>query len=163
MEQLWSPWRMAYILGDKDHACVFCTACAADPSHDREYLVLHRGTYSCVIMNLYPYNNGHLMVVPRAHQPTFEGLPAEALGEVMALANHSMAVLRETMQAQGFNLGVNIGTIAGAGISDHVHMHVVPRWTGDTNFITTVGQVRCIPESLSESYDKLRAAWDTCT
>jgi ATP adenylyltransferase len=151
---------MEYILGEKRGKCVFCSAFAADPVHDREHLVLHRGQYSCVIMNLYPYNNGHLMVVPLAHQPSFEGLPTDALAEVMSLANQSMAILRETMQAQGFNLGMNIGTIAGAGIGDHAHMHIVPRWAGDTNFITTVGQVRCIPESLATSYDTLRAAWE---
>ncbi len=160
MEQLWSPWRMAYILGEKNHECVFCHALGADPSDDREYLILHRGKHCCVIMNLFPYNNGHLMVIPYAHQPTFEGLSAEALVELMTLVNKSVSTLRQAMNAQGFNVGVNLGEVAGAGIGEHVHMHIVPRWTGDTNFITTVGQVRCIPESLAGSYDKLKSAWD---
>jgi ATP adenylyltransferase len=151
---------MEYITGDKGNGCVFCRAFAADRSHDKENLIVHRGTHNCVIMNLYPYNNGHLMVVPLAHQPNFEHLPSAALAEVMTLANKSTTVLRAAMGAEGFNIGVNLGKIAGAGIVDHVHMHIVPRWSGDTNFITTVGQVRCIPESLENSYDKLKTAWE---
>ena len=160
MKQLWSPWRMQYILQDKPKGCVFCEAFATDRSLDRESLILHRGAHCCVIMNLFPYNNGHLMVVPLAHQPSFEGLPSAALLEVMDLVNKSVAALQRAMDAQGFNIGVNMGKIAGAGISDHVHVHVVPRWAGDTNFITTLGEVRCIPESLQDSYDKLKANWD---
>jgi ATP adenylyltransferase len=159
LEQLWSPWRMEYILGEKQGECVFCSASSADPMRDREYLIVYRGEHCFVIMNLFPYNNGHVMVVPYAHQPSLEGLPPEALTEVLSLANKSMSVLRTAMNAEGFNAGINIGKIAGAGIGDHVHMHVVPRWTGDTNFITTVGGVRCIPEELHRSYDKLKAAW----
>lgn len=160
MERLWSPWRMEYILGEKLDGCVFCTALSADSSEDKAYLILHRGTHCGVIMNLFPYNNGHLMVVPYAHQPTFEDLTSEALTEIMTLVNRATRTLREAMNAEGFNVGVNLGKIAGAGIGDHVHMHVVPRWTGDTNFITAVGHVRCIPESLKDSYDKLKAVWD---
>jgi ATP adenylyltransferase len=160
VEQLWSPWRMAYILEHKSKECVFCSAFAAERDQDRAHLILHRGAHCAVIMNLFPYNNGHTMVVPYTHQPDFDGLSAEALAELMALVNKSVAVLRIVMDAQGFNIGVNIGKVAGAGIDDHVHMHVVPRWAGDTNFITTLGQVRCIPESLERSYDKLKAAWD---
>jgi ATP adenylyltransferase len=160
LEQLWSPWRMEYILGERQEGCVFCDALAAAPSEDRGYLILHRGVHSCVIMNLFPYNNGHLMVVPYVHQGTFEELQSEALLEVMVLVNKCVSTLREAMNAEGFNVGVNLGKIAGAGISEHVHMHVVPRWVGDTNFITTVGGVRCIPESLQNSYDKLKAVWD---
>lgn len=149
---------MQYILGEKSEGCVFCNAFAA--SQDREYLVLHRGRHSGVILNLFPYNNGHLMVIPYTHQSTFEGLPAEALSEVMALMNQCVTVLQAAMNAEGFNIGVNMGKIAGAGIGEHVHMHVVPRWVGDTNFITTLGHVRCIPESLQDSYDKLKAVWE---
>jgi ATP adenylyltransferase len=151
---------MEYISGEKREGCVFCSAFSADPAKDREHLILHRGRDCCVIMNLFPYNNGHLMVVPYAHQATFEDLPPETLTEIMVLLNKSTSVLRAAMDAEGFNIGVNLGKIAGAGIGDHVHLHVVPRWTGDTNFITTVGQVRCIPESLTRSYDKLKTAWN---
>ena len=160
LEQLWSPWRMEYILGEKQTGCVFCSAFSADPGRDGEYLILHRGAHCSVIMNLFPYNNGHLLVVPYAHQPTLEGLPVETLTEVMTLVNKSTRILREAMNAEGFNIGVNVGEAAGAGIRDHVHVHVVPRWTGDTNFITTLGHVRCIPEGLAISYEKLRAAWN---
>lgn len=160
MEQLWSPWRMEYILGEKQEECVLCLALAADPSEDGDRLIVHRGAHCFVIMNLFPYNNGHLMVVPYAHQSTFEGLSPAALTETMTLANRCVAVLRTALNAEGFNIGINLGKVAGAGIAEHVHMHVVPRWAGDTNFVTTVGHVRCIPESLAESYDKLVAVWN---
>ena len=160
MENLWSPWRMQYILGKKAEGCVFCEAFAADPVEDKEYLILHRGRHSGVIMNLFPYNNGHLMVVPYVHQATLERLVPEVLLEIMDLANKSVSVLRSAMNAEGFNIGMNLGRISGAGIHEHVHMHVVPRWSGDTNFITTLGQVRCIPESLHGSYEKLKVTWD---
>ena len=160
LRQLWSPWRIEYILSKKADGCVFCEALQADASLDRDTLILHRGTQCSVMMNLYPYNNGHLLVIPHAHQITFEGLPEEALAEVMVLMNKCVAVLREALNAEGFNIGVNLGRIAGAGIEQHVHLHVVPRWAGDTNFATTVGQIRCIPESMPDTYDKLKAAWD---
>lgn len=159
MKYLWSPWRIRYILGERQEGCVFCDAFAADPLADRDNLVLHRGKHCGVIMNLYPYNSGHLMIIPYAHQATFEGLPPDALAEVMELINRCVATLRTAMNAEGFNIGANLGRIAGAGIGDHVHMHVVPRWAGDTNFITTLGEVRCIPESLQDSYERLKAAW----
>ncbi len=160
MERLWSPWHIKYILGEKTKICVFCEAFAVDISKDQEYLILHRGTYNAVIMNLYPYNNGHLMVIPYDHRETFEGLSAEALTETMLLMNKCVAALRLALNAEGFNVGVNMGKVAGAGIDEHVHMHVLPRWSGDTNFITTLGRTRCIPQSLQESYEKLKAAWE---
>jgi len=163
LEQLWSPWRMQYILGKDEGGCVFCDAFQVDPSEDREYLILHRGDSCGVIMNLYPYNNGHLLVIPYAHQKTLEGLPSEALTEILIVMNKSLAVLRAAMNAEGFNVGLNLGKVAGAGINEHVHMHVVPRWSGDTNFITTLSATRCIPESLRASYDRLRSAWDETT
>jgi ATP adenylyltransferase len=150
---------MEYILSNKREGCVFCDAFEADPSGDRDKLIVHRGTHAAVIMNLYPYNNGHLMVVPYAHQTTFEKLPPEALLEIMSLMNQAISLLRQTMNAEGFNLGVNLGKAAGAGIDQHVHLHIVPRWSGDTNFFTTVGNVRCIPQSMQESYELLREAW----
>ena len=159
MKQLWSPWRMEYILSAKQDGCVFCDAFSADPSHDHEAMIVHRGTHNAVIMNLYPYNNGHLMVVPYAHHTTFEGLPPEALLEIMSLMNQAISILRQTMNAEGFNVGLNLGKSAGAGIDQHVHLHIVPRWTGDTNFFTTVGNTRCIPQSMRESYEIIQAAW----
>ena len=160
MEQLWSPWRMQYILGEDQGGCVFCDAFRSESSAEREYLILHRGACCGVIMNLFPYNNGHLLVVPYTHQKSLEGLPTETLTEIMTVMNKCVSVLRTTMDAEGFNIGLNLGKIAGAGIDAHVHMHVVPRWTGDTSFFTTLGGTRCIPESLEASYDKLRAVWD---
>jgi ATP adenylyltransferase len=160
LKQLWSPWRIEYILGKKEEGCVFCEAFAADASQDQAHFILHRGTYCSVIMNLYPYNNGHLMVIPYVHQTTFEELPPETLLEIMTLMNRCVDVLREALNAEGFNIGVNLGKIAGAGIEQHVHMHIVPRWSGDTNFVTTIGQVRCIPESMQDTYEKLKAVWD---
>jgi ATP adenylyltransferase len=151
---------MEYILSNKREGCVFCDALSADASHDRETLILHRGRFCGVVMNLYPYNNGHLMVIPYVHQTTFEGLPPEALLEVMSLMNKSVSILRQTLNAEGFNVGVNLGKSAGAGIDQHVHLHIVPRWAGDTNFITTVGNVRCIPQDMQETYDKLQSAWE---
>jgi ATP adenylyltransferase len=160
LERLWSPWRIEYILGEKTEGCVFCKAFAADESQDKAYLILHRGVHNAVIMNLYPYNNGHLMIIPYEHRETFEGLPVEALTEAMVLMNKCVAVLRLAMDAQGFNVGVNMGKVAGAGIDEHVHMHVLPRWSGDTNFITTLGRTRCIPQSLHEAYQELKVAWE---
>jgi ATP adenylyltransferase len=154
---------MEYILSNRQEGCVFCDAFAADPSEDDKTMIVHRGQHNAVIMNLYPYNNGHLMVVPYAHQTTMEGLPPEALLEAMNLMNQALGILRETMNAEGFNVGINLGKSAGAGIDQHVHLHVVPRWTGDTNFITTVGNVRCIPESMQDSYHKIREAWEKAT
>lgn len=160
LENLWSPWRIKYILNDKPQGCVFCAAFAAAPAQDRDYLIVHRGDYCGVLLNLYPYNNGHLMIIPFTHQPTFETLPSEALTEVMALSNHCVRALRRAMNPEGFNIGINLGKVAGAGIDAHVHMHVVPRWNGDTNFMTTLSGIRCIPESLQQTYDKIIAAWE---
>jgi ATP adenylyltransferase len=160
MKQLWSPWRMEYILSKERGNCVFCDAFSVDLSRDRERLVLHRGEHCGVMMNLFPYNNGHIMVIPFTHVATFTDLSPDALLEVMSLVNKSVRVLGQSMNAEGFNIGANLGKVAGAGIADHVHMHVVPRWAGDTNFLSTVSQMRCIPESLHDSYDKLKIAWD---
>ena len=122
-------------------------------------MIVYRGQHCGVIMNLFPYNNGHLMVIPYAHQSSFHDLPEQALLEVMTLMNRSVFVLQQALGAEGFNVGINMGKVAGAGIADHVHMHVLPRWTGDTNYITTLGQTRCIPESLQSSYKKIRTTW----
>ena len=153
MDHLWSPWRLEYILGPKDGACVFCKK--INPGNDRTEHVLWRGKLAFMVLNRYPYNNGHLLILPYAHVASLEDLPPETLTEMMLLVQRGLAALRAAMQPHGFNIGVNLGKIAGAGIEDHVHIHVVPRWSGDTNFMTTVAETRNIPELLDRSYDRL--------
>ncbi len=166
MEHLWSPWRMRYLRGqDHDSAtlppdgtgCIFCDKPAEE--RDDANLIVQRGLQAFVILNRYPYNNGHLMVVPYAHAASLEDVPAPGLTELMLLINQSMAALRAVYNPQAFNLGMNIGQAAGAGIAAHVHMHVVPRWSGDTNFMTAVSGTRVIPEDLTETLLRLRQAW----
>jgi ATP adenylyltransferase len=156
---MWSPWRMSYVSAEKEHgfegpSCVFCSLPAQDD--DERTYILYRGARAFVIMNLYPYNNGHLMVVPYAHVDSISALDAETLTEMMGLAQRSQAVLTEAMRPQGFNLGMNQGRAAGAGIADHVHMHLLPRWIGDTNFMPALGDVRVMPQHLDETYQLLR-------
>lgn len=161
MQYLWSPWRMAYLRSENpagsSAGCIFCDMAAEH--RDAENLIVHRGPLAFVILNRYPYNNGHMMVVPYQHVSTLESLDAPALSELMLLAKQALAALRAMYQAQAFNLGVNIGTPAGAGIADHVHMHVVPRWAGDSNFMTTVAATRVIPEDLNETYQQALKHW----
>ena len=156
-DRLWSPWRMEYILSDKDGGrCVFCEK--RDDDHDEENLILLRGNHAFVILNRYPYNSGHLMVVPNAHVSSTEDLEPEVLTELMVLTNRVVRLLREVMSPEAFNIGINLGNAAGAGIEDHVHIHIVPRWVGDTNFMPVLGQTRVVPELLAETYAKLREA-----
>jgi ATP adenylyltransferase len=159
MDHLWTPWRMAYLLGEgnaKQGGCIFCDKLKGD---DAEGLILHRGQHSFVMLNLYPYNNGHLLIAPYAHESSIEPLDAATLGEMMALSQHSLRVLRLAYKPQAFNLGFNIGAAAGAGVADHVHLHIVPRWSGDTNFMATVSETRVIPEWLQQTYDRLKELW----
>lgn len=159
MERLWSPWRMPYLTrGEPTEGCVFCQKLSDDGTNDKENLVVYRGTWAAILMNLYPYNNGHLMVIPYEHVPTTESLSSEALMEIMQLVNMSMAILRRVVKPHGFNIGINIGKSAGAGIHEHVHVHVVPRWEGDTNFLQVCAHTRVIPEMLSDTYEKLIVA-----
>ncbi len=137
--------------------CIFCQKPAEH--QDAENLIVHRGQLAFVILNRYPYNNGHMMVVPYQHASTLEELDAPALSELMQLAIQALGVLRAMYQPQAFNLGVNIGAAAGAGIADHVHMHVVPRWAGDSNFMTTVAGTRVIPEDLNDTYQLALQHW----
>ncbi|MGA9534000.1 MAG: HIT domain-containing protein [Anaerolineales bacterium] len=158
MDYLWAPWRMPYIEDDTDdEQCIFCQLLSQEDGPNN--LILFRGELSFVILNRYPYTNGHLMVVPFAHKDTIEGLPAETLAEMMMLSSQSVTTLRRTYQADAFNLGINIGTIAGAGIKDHVHIHVVPRWQGDTNFMATTARTRVLPEALEVTYNRLKEHW----
>lgn len=156
MDVLWTPWRMGFIMGEKPKECIFCLKPAE--TRDRENFILYRGRRAFIILNAYPYNNGHLLIVPYDHVASLEDLDAETSAELMALVQRGIRALRALMSPNGFNVGANIGQSAGAGIADHVHIHVVPRWTGDTNFMPVVGSVRMIPELLETTYDKLLAA-----
>ena len=160
MERLWSPWRLAYVTGSKASGCVFCEA--VEPSSDpaREALVLVRGRVSYVILNLYPYNNGHLMVVPNRHIGSLAAATADELSELMSFTRDAEIALTEAYQPQGINIGVNLGRAAGAGILEHVHIHLVPRWIGDTNFMSTIGDIRVLPEELGDSAKRLRPVFE---
>ena len=162
MERLWTPWRMAYILSDKKaEGCIFCLK--AQETKDAENYIVYRGQRAFVILNIFPYNNGHLMVSPYQHVPSLECLEPDTLAELMRLVSFSIVLLRQAMHPQGFNIGVNIGKMAGAGIDDHVHIHVVPRWAGDTNFMPILAETRVVPELLDETYRKLREVIDAGT
>lgn len=159
MQRLWSPWRSKYIASGVDSQspeCVFCRI-AASPDQDATNFVLHRGEHAFVVLNLYPYITGHLMVVPYVHASELDAVAKEITDEMMDLAKQAQTALREVYSPSGFNLGMNLGSAAGAGIADHIHIHLLPRWTGDTNFMTTVGDSRVIPEALETTYSKLRA------
>jgi len=158
MHHLWSPWRMEYIEKHKEeNGCVFCEALGLPDSPQN--LIVHRAQLAFVIINRYPYTSGHLMVVPYTHEPSLEGLEAGMRAEIMELATQCVTVLRRAYNPQGFNIGINIGEPAGAGITDHVHLHIVPRWTGDTNFMSSLGQTRVLPETLEDTWTRVRQAW----
>jgi ATP adenylyltransferase len=156
MRHLWSPWRLEYLTAPKDEECIFCTA--AEAEDDRDKLVLLRGERAFLVLNRYPYNNGHMLVVPYAHVSSLEDLDAPTLAEVMVLLNRGLGALRTAMSPDGFNIGANLGKVAGAGVEDHVHLHVVPRWTGDTNFMPIIGDMRVVPQTWLQTYDDLKAA-----
>ncbi len=156
MQHIWSPWRLTYLTKEKSDGCVFCRAVAG--ADDRDSLVLLRGERAFLILNRFPYNNGHFMAVPYAHVPSLEDLDPATLAELMLLVNRGIAALRHSMHPDGFNVGANLGRIAGAGIDDHVHLHVVPRWAGDTNFMPIVGDTRVVPETWAQTYDRIQAA-----
>lgn len=156
MERLWTPWRLEYILASKEDGCVFCDKVAV--GRDEVEHVLVRGQVAYLALNRYPYNNGHLLVVPYLHVPSLEDLPPETLLEMMLLVNTGLAALRHAMNPDGFNVGANLGRLAGAGIEAHVHLHIVPRWKGDANFMTTVAETRTIPETLDQTFARLRQA-----
>jgi ATP adenylyltransferase len=158
VERLWSSWRLAYVSASGDPTgCIFCDALTDD---EAAALVLFRGTTCFVILNLYPYNNGHLMVVPNRHVATLAEATPEELGELMRLTQAAEMVLTEAYHPQGMNVGMNLGRPAGAGIADHMHIHVVPRWGGDTNFMSVVGGVRVLPEELGQTAERLRPIFE---
>ena len=156
MERLWTPWRMPFIQGEKPSACIFC----AKPSEnrDRENYILCRERHNFIILNAFPYTSGHLMIVPYRHVSTVEDLDSEVTAEMMDLSKRALAALRKAERPEAFNVGMNIGRSAGAGIADHVHLHVVPRWAGDNNFMPVIGNARLLPEVLASTYEKLIAA-----
>jgi ATP adenylyltransferase len=156
MKHLWSPWRLEYLTEPKAEGCVFCQSAESDD--DRQNLVLLRGEQAFLILNRFPYNNGHFMIVPYAHVPSLEDLDGPVLTEMMLLLNRGLAALRAIMFPDGFNIGANLGQAAGAGIEDHVHLHAVPRWAGDTNFMPVVGDMRVVPQTWLQTYDDLKAA-----
>jgi ATP adenylyltransferase len=156
-KQLWAPWRLEYIVGaDEQEGCVFCAAAAGG---DEDGLVLHRGAHAFALLNKYPYSSGHLMVAPYRHVAGLDELADEEVLEIHRLAGSGMGALAETFGPQGYNLGWNLGRIAGAGITDHVHLHVVPRWAGDTNFMPVLADVKVLPEHLADTRRKLATAW----
>lgn len=156
LQRLWAPWRFGYLLGeDPIEGCPFCVIPARPTEDDRASLVVHRGERAYVLFNAYPYNPGHLMVVPYAHVADLEDLDAETSAELWQLSCRSVEVLRARVGAQGVNLGMNLGAAAGAGIAEHLHVHAVPRWVGDTNFISVVGAARVLPRALEEMYDEI--------
>ncbi len=158
MERLWTPWRLAYVSGGSDTGeCVFCSALT---SADADPLILFRGRTCFVILNLFPYNNAHLMVVPNRHLATLAAATHEERGELIELASIAETAITEAYAPHGMNMGINLGKPAGAGVPGHLHMHVVPRWTGDTNFMTVVGQTRVLPEELPETANKLRPIFE---
>ena len=157
MDYMWSPWRYRYISqAGKAEGCPFCNILKSDPARDRDNLVLFRGRTNFVLLNLYPYTTGHTMIMPYAHVGTLGDVPAESLAEMMELTKQLESGLRETYHPEGFNVGMNLGKCAGAGVADHVHLHILPRWVGDTNFMTVVAESRVQPEELLTTYDKLK-------
>jgi ATP adenylyltransferase len=155
MKYLWAPWRMNYILEDKKKGCFFCQK--LKEKKNLKNLILYQGKYSFVIMNKYPYTNGHLMVAPKRHRLNLEQLDANESRELFELLKTSMRVLKTSLRPHGFNIGMNIGKMGGAG-ENHLHLHIVPRWAGDTNFMPVIGETKIIPEYLEKTYQKLHSA-----
>jgi ATP adenylyltransferase len=154
MKRLWAPWRMVYIKGaTKASGCLFCRT--ARSTKDKENLLLHRGRLSFVIMNRYPYNSGHLMVAPYRHVPALEELSDKESADLLRLAGKCLQVLNKSMKPEGYNVGMNLGRVAGAGVLGHLHLHIVPRWGGDTNFMPVLGDTKVVAEALEETYQKL--------
>ncbi|MDD6088819.1 MAG: HIT domain-containing protein [Desulfovibrionaceae bacterium] len=154
-QPLWAPWRMEYILGEKPDSCVLCLP-QHDTSHDEERLVLHRGTHAFVMMNRFPYNNGHLMVAPFRHVSDLTLLSQDEMHEISDLLQMCADVIKEFSNPQGINVGLNLGEAAGAGIRDHLHFHLVPRWNGDTSFMAVMSETRVIPDHIRSTYSKLQ-------
>jgi ATP adenylyltransferase len=159
MKRIFSPWRKTYIENaEKEEGCIFCNALRHQSNGDAT-LIIHRGERAFVIVNLYPYTSGHVMVAPIAHQASLELLDRDTRAEMMELVTRSIEGLKRAYNPQAFNVGANIGRAAGAGVPDHVHMHIVPRWNGDTNFMSTLGETRVLPESVEETLKRVKENW----
>jgi ATP adenylyltransferase len=156
MERLWAPWRMAYVEVKEPAGCIFCEKPKA--GDDRQELILYRGQTAFVLLNKFPYNNGHLMVAPYRHTADLAGLSAEEQAEIIGLGGAATRLLEHALSPDGFNLGINLGRTAGAGVAEHLHLHVVPRWNGDTNFMPVLAETKVLPDALFSSYDRLRQA-----
>jgi ATP adenylyltransferase len=162
MKVLWAPWRMGYILAEnKADGCIFCPG--ADRSRDQERLILYVGERSMIVMNRFPYNNGHLLVAPSKHVSSLERLNQDETLDLLLMVRKSIEVLKQVMKPDGFNVGLNLGHVAGAGMENHMHFHIVPRWRGDTNFMTVIEDVRVIPEHIKATYGKLIPLFQKCT
>lgn len=161
LQRLWTPWRMAYLRDPNERVdgCVFCVQPARDSAEDADALIVHRGEVAFVILNAYPYNPGHVMICPYRHVGDYGDLTTAELHETADLTQRAVRALRVAAEPHAFNMGVNAGRIAGAGIADHIHTHVIPRWGGDTNFMPVVGQTRVLPELLEETWERLSAAF----
>jgi len=158
MDRLWAPWRSKYILHTEEEGCIFCNK--SQENRDKENYILKRGKHCFIIMNNYPYNNGHLMVAPYRHIGDIGKLSENELLEMSHLLKESVNVLKETMHPDGFNIGMNIGKVAGAGFEGHVHLHIVPRWNGDTNFMPVISDTKVVPISLDEAYNLLKKKFE---
>jgi len=159
MDHLWSPWRYQYVSAAEPPAgCIFCEK-IRDPARDRENYVVHRAARNYIVLNLFPYTSGHIMVVPYQHAADLDELPEETLAEMFLLSRDAARRLRQIYRADGMNLGMNLGKAAGAGVAGHLHLHVLPRWFADANFMTTVGETRVLPEDLPTTYEKLTRAF----
>ena len=153
MKRIWAPWRMEYIANDKSDGCVLCVS--SEQENDRGKLILHRSGYSYVMMNRYPYTNGHLMIAPYRHTADMNELSDDEMLDLFTTLRLCRNVLQKIATPQGFNVGINLGKAAGAGVNEHMHIHIVPRWNGDTNFMTVISDIRIMPENLLGTYDKL--------
>ncbi len=155
METMWAPWRIEYILSKKEKGCVFCQALK-----DKDDLTLHKGRKTVVVMNKFPYINGHLLVAPVRHIAGLDELGKTEMGELLSMVERSVSLLKHVMKPDGFNVGLNLGRVAGAGIEEHLHFHIVPRWFGDTNALTVFADVRVVPEHLQQTYNNLKPYFD---
>lgn len=161
MERLWAPWRLEYVTADKPEGCIFCDKPLL--GDDRAAQIIYRAEHAFVLLNAFPYNNGHIMIAPYAHLACLEDLPSETIHEMMDLAQLAALAFKSSFRPDGMNVGFNLGAAAGAGIKDHIHLHMVPRWFGDTNFMPVIGDTRVIPQSLERTYELLTKAFDELT
>jgi ATP adenylyltransferase len=155
MKTMWAPWRMEYILNDKEKGCIFCKALS-----EQDNLTLYKGKVTMVVMNKFPYINGHLLVAPIKHLSTLDQLSKGEMGDLLETVEQSVGILKKVMNPDGFNVGLNLGKVAGAGVEEHLHFHIVPRWFGDTNALTVFADIRVIPEHLLDTYNNLKPYFD---